>query len=128
MSPRHLLRRQGIRDDLQSLNWAAAYILPIFLAIAASCFSYCLLPTKRERAGFSSGPENKIFFSETRRCRLTAHYTHGNCILRLTNAVTLPDARNPDSHQYGGQGRNCGSTGLSVQWQLQPFCRDFQRG
>jgi len=57
---------------------------------------------KRERAGFLSGPENKIFSPRCAVADKTA-YTHSNCVLHLTNVNRVSQAGFPPSHQYWGQ-------------------------
>ena len=59
---------------------------------------------QRERAGFSSGPENKIFSLRSGAANHAFHYTHSNRVLPLTNVATLSDVRGPNSHQYWGHG------------------------
>src|SRR6266542_2436200 len=56
----------------------------------------------RERAGFSSGPENKIFSPRCAVADKTA-YTHGHCVLHLTKVNRVSQAGFPPSHQYWGQ-------------------------
>src|SRR6266536_5423227 len=63
---------------------------------------------KRERAGFSSGPNlrTKSFLRDA-ASQTYAFTTHTNRILHLTNADRVTQALSPASHQYWGQCSNC---------------------